>query len=290
MWKLLAITLVGCGLAGCGVMPVERPQATLVCHNANCAGATEPTADNTLAALDASLALQYRGRPAIDGMEVDTLWDRSRSTCIFAHHFGQLAGPPALGMDAAERVATHLLQSGPVSWSGDRFFIKIELKAEVLIDGTSHSDEEVGHHLACVFDMADRIIAAARQNSIALELGFDSEKVSLLRAITKHARWPGKEPFEDVSLRLIANVASQGLEPTDLPSLQGDSTSEGVDVLAFHATRIPTKVVDDYAALGATLMLWMQDAAPETLDAMRTYEPRYVVTNEATLFRRWGEQ
>ncbi len=284
MWKLLAIML----LAGCDVAPVQ-PRPTLVCHNANCAGATDPTADNTVSALAASLALQYRGKPAIDGVEVDTLWDRSGSTCIFAHHFGQLAGPPVPAMEAANLVATHLLQAGPVSWSGDRFFIKIELKAEVLLDGTSHTEEEASQHLACVFDMADKIIAAARHNGIALELAFDSEKVSLLRAITKHARWAGKEPGDGISLRLIANVASSGLEPTDLPSLRGDHSSDGIDVLAFHATRIPTQVVDDYDALGATLMLWMQDAAPETLDAMHSYEPSYVVTNEATLFRRWGE-
>ena len=277
------------GLMGC-VVPDERPQATVVCHNANCAHATNPAADDTLQMLDDSLALEYRGRSAIDGIEVDTLWDRQRSLCIFAHDFGAVPAVPELGIEAAMRIARHLRDADEVSWSGDRFFVKIELKGEVLADNTQHDDAEVEAHLDCVFDMAQTIIDAARARGIALELGFDSMTVSLLRAAAKSPRWPGKSPYPDVELRLISNMNYPGLEPSDLESLRDPGNGDGIDILAFHATRTPNGIVRSYAELGAALMLWMNDVAPETFDAVHHYEPPYIVTNEALLVRRWTEQ
>jgi hypothetical protein len=133
------------------------------------------------------------------------------------------------------------------------------------------------------------IIAAATDNGIDLEIGFDSEVIPILRAVVANPRWPGKSPRPDVALRLISNVHAVGLEPSDLESLTAHDDN-GIDTLAFHATRAPTAVIDDYAELGVDLMLWMLDAAPETLAAMHRYEPRFVITSEALLFRRWEEQ
>jgi len=278
-WVVVAALATGC------VIPEERPEATIVCHNANCAHATNPFYDDTLAALDDSLALEHDNRPAIDGVEIDTLWDRRRSLCIFAHDFGTAPAKAELGMEAAERVAKHIETSECVSWSGNRFFVKIELKNEVLADGTPHDEAELAAHLDCVFDMADRIVTAARARGVELELGFDSEAVPLLRAIEAHPRWAGKHPSKGLELRLISNVLSAGLEPRDLDSLTGDG--EGIDILAFHATRTTTGVAHQYKDLGARLMLWMLDVAPETMDAVKEFEPEYIVTNEALLFRRW---
>ena len=283
------IGIAAAGLVAC-VVPDERPEAQVICHNANCAHATNPSADDTLRMLDDSLALTYRGRSVIDGVEIDTLWDRRRSLCIFAHDLAAAPSVPELGIEAAERTARHLSDSESVSWSGDRFFVKIELKNEVLADGTPHTDAEVDLHINCVFDMAEVIIAAARARGIALELGFDSEVVALLRAVAQHPRWPGKLPYDDVRLLLITAVGNPGLEVADLESLRTPAVGNGIDVLGFHATRTPNAVVRSYVDLGAELMIWMLDAAPETLGAVQAYEPQYIVTNEAMLFRRWQEQ
>ncbi len=273
--------------AGC----VDEPSATvIVCHNANCAHATDPFGDDTLDKLEDSLALTYRGHPAFDGIELDSMWDRQRSACIFAHDFAHVADPPMLATEAADHVATHLREAEEVSWNGERFFVKIELKNEVLAEGTGHTDEELAAHLDCALDMRDRIIAAARARGVELEFGFDSEVIPFLRAIAAHPRWLGKHPYPGVELRLISNVGAVGLEPTDLASIRAPGMGDGIDILSFHATRTPNAVAKEYADLGATLMLWMLDAAPETFGAAEAYEPPYIVTNEVVLFRRWEER
>jgi hypothetical protein len=284
-----ALGMVLAFASGCLMPPEERPQALIVCHNANCARATDPSMDDKLATLEESLSLEYRGRPAIDGVEIDTMWDRSRSACIFAHDLEHALDPRELALQAADRVVAHLRRDDDVSWTGDQFFIKIELKPQVTVDGLPHAPEELAAHIDCVFEMADRIIAAAIETGRELELGFDSEVVALLRAVAAHPRWAGKNPYPNVHLRLISSVHAIGLEPHDLRSLTAHA-HDGIDTLSFHATRTPTGVVDDYASLGVELMLWMLDAAPETLSAMHRYEPRYVVTSEAIFFRRWEEQ
>lgn len=287
--SLVAIAALGTvGATGC-MPPADRPQVQVICHNANCARATDPFADDTLATLDESLALEYRGRPAIDGIELDTLWDRESGTCQFAHDLANAKGER--GMDAANRVAAHLRRSGPASWAGDTFFVKIEMKSEVTLAGDPQTPDDLAAHLECSFDMADAIIAAAIESNRQLELGFDSELVATLRQVVRHPRWPGKTPYPGIHLQLLSNVHAVGLEPTDLVSLtSAGDTHDGIDTLAFHATRVPTTLVDDYAELGVELMLWMLDVAPETLHAIRRYEPRYVNTSEALLLRRWGEQ
>src|SRR5688572_5907147 len=71
--ELRIVAVLAAVLAGACV--VERHQALVVCHNSNCAGPPDPTRDDSLEAMYDSLALRDEGRPTIDGIEVDTLWD-----------------------------------------------------------------------------------------------------------------------------------------------------------------------------------------------------------------------
>lgn len=281
----MRIAIIAVALAGC-TLPDARPHSVVICHNANCARATDPFVDDTMATLDESLRLEYQGRPAIDGVEIDFLWDREHARCVFAHDLA-IAEP---AMVAADRVAEHLAQPGEVSWTGDRFFVKIELKPAVTVDGAPHTPGELAAHVACAFDVADRIIAAGRANGRSLELAFESEEMAIVRAVAANPRWPGKQPYPDVALRLITNVATPGLEAADLGSLASDTNDHGVDILSFHATKTPTGVVERYESFDVELMLAMFDAAPETFEAMTRFEPAYVVTSEALLLRRWEER
>lgn len=265
----------------------RRPQAILMCHNSNCAHATDPVADDTLASLDDSLALEYLGRPPIDGVEIDTLWDARRSLCLFAHDFGAASDETA--MDAVERVAQHLIRVGPVAWDGDRFYVKIESKAAVSPDGDAHTEEQLAAHHACVLDMMDRLMESALLGERELEILLEAEEVEFVRGLTAHPRWPGKQPREGLRIRLVANVKASGLTPDDLVSLTGGDKEDGIDVLAFHSTRFPDGQQQAYEGLEVDLMLWMLDTTLETFYAAEIYHPAYVNTSEAVLLRRWME-
>lgn len=49
-----------------------QPHPIVICHNANCGEPTDPENDDTLPAFRESLTLQESGRPAIDGIELDS--------------------------------------------------------------------------------------------------------------------------------------------------------------------------------------------------------------------------
>ena len=265
----------------------RRPQAILMCHNSNCAHATDPAADDTLASLEDSLALTYLGRPPIDGVEIDTLWDSERSLCLFAHDFDKPVDE--LAMDAVDRVTEHMLGADAITWDGVAFRVKIESKAAVTPGGADHSADDLAAHQACVLDMVDRLLEAAVAGDRELEILLEGEDIQFVRSLTAHSRWPGKDPGEGLAIRLEANVKSAGLAPDDLVSLTGGDKPDGIDVLAFHSTRFPDGQQQAYEALDVDLMLWMLDASLETFYAAEVYHPEYVNTSEAVLLRRWME-
>ena len=265
----------------------RRPPAIILCHNANCAGGTNPFEDANLTSLDRSLGMRYRGKPAASGMELDTVWDAANSRCLFAHDFEHATG--ALGSEAADRVATYLARPTDfVSWEGSSYFVKIELKDTVSASGDFHTADDLARHYDCVFDMYTRIAAAAVANHRELEIAFEST-AELVRGLTSHPSWPGKEPQRGVHVRLIANVETPGLRPEDLASLRGNSARDGLDILSFHASRIPDGILQSYLALEVRVMIWMLDTQPETYYAIEAFQPDYIDTNEAVLIRRWLE-
>ena len=268
----------------------ERPQSLIICHNANCAHETNPFADDNLASLTDSLELTYLGRTTMDGVELDTIWDRQGARCLFGHDFDHIFDPAETAMQAAELVAAHLRKPTDfVSWGGNRFFVKIELKREVTALNDPHTDEERLAHLACAYDMVDVLRAAATEAGRELELMFESEDVELIRGLPRNPRWPGKDPDDRTRLRLIAQVQSTELVLADLTSLTTKDDGEGIDILSFHTSRLPDGLQQSFFALDASLMLWMLDASLESLYTMGTYHPEYVITGEAQLFRRWEE-
>src|SRR5690348_559455 len=129
--------LVVCAL----VTACDRPDVKAICHNANCFGPTDPHTDDTLPALDAALALEYDGRPAIDGIEIDSFWVGDDARCVFAHDLDEPRTTPA--QDAATTIAAHFARTGPISYSDDPFYVFIELKSHVAKDKSAlHSPEQ----------------------------------------------------------------------------------------------------------------------------------------------------
>lgn len=286
---VLAVVALVLGL-GLAVACDEQRSAILICHNSNCARATEPNRDDTLASLRESLALRYQGRPVIDGIELDSLWVAELGGCYFGHDFATLGADPPTGLDAAQLLVEHFAQPTDfISWGGNRFYTKIELKEIVTAAGATHDAEQVQQHAGCVLEIAEALISAARDNGRELELQFESWNLALIRAVVADARWPGKEPYPGISLRLVAPSESPDLVPEDLTSLRSEADDLGIDILSFHTSRYPTHQRQSYYALDVDLMLWMLDASLETFHVIGIYKPKYVVTSEALLFRRWLE-
>jgi hypothetical protein len=193
-------------------------------------------------------------------------------------------------MNVVERLEEHFLQDAThISWGGGRFYVKIELKGTVTAANDPHDERELAAHIECTFDMVERLMAAADAGGRELELMFEAENLAMTRALPVHPRWPSKHASPSTRLRLVANGRSPDLAPTDLESLTTDANDTGIDVLVFHASRLPDGMQQSYLSLQADLMLWMLDASVETMYAVDVYQPKYISTSEAELFRRWEE-
>ncbi|HET9622596.1 MAG TPA: hypothetical protein VFP84_14590 [Kofleriaceae bacterium] len=170
--------ILSAGAIGC--TPPEIP--ILLCHNGNCAEGSPPSADDTIAALRASLALRTAdGRSPIDGLELDSVWDRARGGCTYGHTPD--AGNPDFA-DAVNEITSYLSRApaGTAAHSGDAFFLKIELKVDVG-GGAHHTADEVAAHAACVTAAENAAIAAGRATGNPVTPIFDSDEPTLLAAI-----------------------------------------------------------------------------------------------------------
>jgi hypothetical protein len=263
------VCLLGALSAGCARRP---PNALLICHNANCATPGTADADDEMGALVSSLALEVDGRPALDGVELDSVWDRASSRCLFAHGAG--GGAPDFS-EATKLVVDYLARTGDVSWNRERFYVKIELKQEVDGNGDAHSPAEAASHADCVLDQLAVLEAAARAGDRALTMIFDSGEASLLLAITQRPRWPGKRAGEQIEVKLEVGYDSSvpsGLEP---------------DVLTIRWGAIDDGVRTELAARGKNVLAWGRDPSAATLEDLAYLEPTFIGANDAALVRRW---
>jgi hypothetical protein len=139
---ILALAATGC--------TNPRPETLVICHNANCAEPTDPEADDTLAALDESLALTFDGRTVLDGVEIDSFWKGDEDICLFAHDLDNAERVPAT--DAAAAVAAYIARPGPLTFSGAPFRVFIELKGTVDASGRrKHSPAQRDLHAECAW-------------------------------------------------------------------------------------------------------------------------------------------
>lgn len=266
-----ALALAGLALGAC-----ERPRTLVICHNGNCAGTGAPALDDTPAALRASLALRWQDRPVIDGVELDTMWHRPTGACLFEHGPGEVL-PPDTVAEATEIIADHLTRT-EVAWNGDRFHVFIDLKPYVAGRFDAHTPAERVAHADCVLDVLARLTAVAAGRH-RLRFVFESADLALLDALVARPRWPGRLEG-DVEVRLAS-------EARPLRGPPRDQASPRLDVMQYLPTWVTDAQLEAYTALGYELCLWFFVTTPEVLAAIERHSPRYVITGEALLLRRW---
>jgi len=255
----------------------------VLCHNSNCVEPVDLSQDDTLPALEKSLALEFRGRPALDGVEVDILWRRDPGDCLFAH---DLDDPAKLAPvdDLARVLVTHITESNELSWNGTLYTVFVELKPSVDPQGSAPTSAE-GHSLAtCAISLYQRLAASASAAEQNLEVVFSSFSPTLLRQLFEHSDWPGANRTP-ARLALVTGIP----RPLDNQTRRLSALADGVplSVLETHPDWLLSGQRDAYESLGLDLSFWMFSATAEILDAIERYEPRYVSTGEAQLLRRW---
>jgi hypothetical protein len=266
--------------AGC-----DRPQALVICHNANCICPPDPDRDDTLSALHESLELEYKGRPMLDGMEIDIFWHGQQERCLFAHDL-DAPRPYTVARTAAEEIARFFERPGEISFSGGAYVVRMELKGHVGSVFDRHTLEQARLHAECALDLYEILYTAALRADRRIVVIFDSFAPRVLNAILGSPRWPGKQPHENITLRLSADFLDS--TPSGL-ALQYLSEFPEVDDVAFHASWITDGTYQAFRSLNVELTIWMFSATVETFAAIEKFEPEAVLTSEAELMRRWLE-
>jgi len=282
--------LVGAGLlAGAWTAGCSNPRPLVFCHNANCAQPTDPSHDDTLEALQASLALRYRDRPVIDGVEMDLFWNGQANNgagrCELAH---ELMSTPQAGADEAARIlADNLRQYSVVSWNGQWFYLQMELKPYVGSYGTKHTPEQAIAHVECALDVVDTLESAATESDHRIEFIMDSGEPQLLWTLRQRPRWLAKSNSPSRSYRTAADFLDA--TPSGF-ALQYLSDFPPVTDVVFHADWISDGHYQAFLSMGLDLTLWMFSANDEALGAIRKFQPRAVMSYEALFMRLWEER
>jgi hypothetical protein len=260
----------------------ERPETLVICHNANCAEPTDPEADDTLAALDESLALRFRGGPVLDGVEIDSFWDGGVDVCLFAHDLDNAERAPATA--AAEALAERFDESGELTFSGGPFQVFIELKGTVDASETKkHSPAQRELHAKCAWQMYGILADGAQAADRAVEVVFTSFEPPLLRAMNQV-----RPPSTPLRVRF---GAIQGIPaPLDGQTHSLDEYDDvGIDLVEMHPSWMLDGQFQAARSSDLDLVFWMFDATVEVLAAIDRFEPAMVETSEARLMRGWLE-
>jgi hypothetical protein len=272
---------IALALAGC-----DRPRVRLICHNANCVEPTDPANDDTLEALAESLALEFDGKPALDGIEIDSFWRGTDGVCLFAH---DLDAPRITPMtEAAAAIAAHLARPAPLTFSGAPLRVFVELKSHVGVDKSErHTPEQLVQHAACAWDVYTTIANAAVANGHEVEIIFGAFNPDLLRTVLAMQPASLPVPYRFTAIYGIPKPLDSETRPLD------DYAGLPIGVIEMHAQWIHDAQLEGYLTAAGDkdieLVLWMFSATVETLAAIEQYEPDMVNTSEARLMRGWLE-
>lgn len=260
-----------------------RPSPIVVCHNANCAS-SDVSRDDTLDALAESLALAFDGKPVLDGVELDTFWDGEQDRCLFAHELGDAA--VTLATTAAQAVADHLATAPVVAWNGERFYAFIELKGFV---GRSfddrHTAEQFVQHADCALEVAQIIAAGAKQGGHAITIGFIAGVPRHHETLTTRPGWTALATEPDVELILIGDIFAPF--SSLVPELADFRVP--LDAVEYHPDYMTVERRSTYESLDIDLVQWSFVTTTEAFDAITRWEPKFAISNEALLLRRWTQ-
>lgn len=260
----------------------DRPRPLVLCHNVNCVS-PDTSRDDTIPALEESLALTFDGRPALDGVELDTFWFGAESRCLLAHDLNGDTTTPA--SHAARVIADYLAAAARASWNGERFYVFIELKPHVgpAFDD-AHTPAQRSAHVACALDVMDTIVAGARAGGHRLTVGFTSSAPLLLETLVQPPRWRDAGD-DDLEVLLVGDI----FLPYSAAVPELTEYHVPLDAMEYHPDFLTEGRYQTYRSLDLELAQWSLTTTPEALDAIRRYSPRWVLTNEALLLRRWIE-
>ena len=266
------------------VAACDRPHALLICHNSNCAE-PDPTKDDSLEALDKSLALEVDGKPAFDGVEVDLFWRASDGQCIFAHDIEFNTQRTELSFEAADKVATFLTTAPQLTFSGGDFQMFVELKDYVDADKTMlHTPDQLAAHAQCAWDFYNRIAVAAQTRGVNVDFVWGSFGPELLKKVIELA--PPSLPLP-VRYESYYGVPKP-LDPETRPL--SDYKGVPITIVEMHSQWITDDAYEGLLADKIEVAFFMFSATVEHFAAIEQYEPKMINTSEAVLMRRWLER
>jgi hypothetical protein len=242
-------------LLGLLAVACNRPQPVVICHNGNCTGDADSSHDDTMEALQDSLAL---GPAIIDGVEIDAVWQDD--DCHFAHDVGQ-ADAPLLTVPIATIIS--YLQENGEPLSGVPFTILLELKA-------------AGRSNAKLDKCANRAVMLLENVSTTtpIHLLISSFDERLLRSKVFKKNPAAK--FLDI------HFGAEIWPTTELNSLHDDLNFVSVTPSDTSSPSYGT-IIDQ----GFDTALWNEGVTPTLLDDVMLHSPRYVSVGEAAVMRAW---
>jgi hypothetical protein len=286
MTRVLLLPLVGVAAVSMACAPPAQP--ALICHNSNCVEPANPDEDDTVPALEASLALEEEGVPLIDGVEIDTFWFGEEARCLFAHDLERPGEYP--DVSAATDVlnawlSTRAAAGQPLTHRGDAFEVFVELKGHVAREKSArHTPEQRALHAACAVDVLEALAGPAIAGGRTLKVVFTSFDPDLLVAV--------HDALVDVAPSNLVEVQLGGLfgipPPLDSQTLPvGAFGDVPLDLVSIHPHWVREAATSTFSSQGLEVGYWMFSAVPETLQAIERERPAFVTTSEARLLRAW---
>jgi len=261
----------------------SRPDTLVVCHNGNCKEPVDPENDDSIEAFRESLTLEQDGRPLFDGIEIDTFWRGSDDTCIYAHDLANAEQLPAI--EPANELAAFFARPGPIGFSDQPFLVSMELKSFVSEDTTQvHTPEQRAMHAACEWQLYKVIADAAVANNRDVKIVFQAFAGNLLEAMIAATPADTPVPFG------YAGIQGVPAPLDDQTRSLADYRHVPIELVELHAQWITDAQYEAIESAGQDVAFFMFSLTNESFAAIEQFEPVYVTTSEATLFRRWLER
>jgi len=117
-----------------------------------------------------------------------------------------------------------------------------------------------------------------------MTFGFVTGSPELPEALSARPRWSSLSAEPDVELLQIGDIFAP--YSSVVPEIADYKHIDGVE---YHPDFMTLEHRETYRSLGIDLVQWSLVTTSEALDAIDRWEPRFALTNEAILLRRWAQ-
>jgi hypothetical protein len=246
----------------------QRDGAVILCMNSNCVTPIDVSLDNTMPALRESLQLEWHGRPAFDGIEIDTVWDAVTSRCLFTYLFDTTSNAVE-AHEAVAAIAEHV-RTAPTDTP---FYFKIQGKFRVAPDGRDPTPEELAAHTDCDLSLADVVETAAHDVNRPMTTMFGEEPAQLAVLVQR----PGWS-IEGRERRLVFKI-------DETPVGDAHASMIAIDATGVRGTDYATAA--ELESRGIAVQLWSRHLTPEVMHAIEAIQPTIFDTNDVLTARLW---